>query len=1202
MKIDTRKHTRCRALIGSVAVILALLALPRHATGQPLVVSQGAFLKAAVVDTGDNFGIATAVSGDTLAVGAFLDDSNASGINGDPLDNSLTNSGAVYVFVRQGNTWLQQAYIKASNPDTDDRFGYAVALSGDTLVVGAFAEDSNATGVNGNQFDNSAVDSGAVYVFQRTGTNWAQQAYLKLSNTEGGEQFGRAVAVSGDTIVVGADQEWSSATGVNGNQSDNGAPVAGAAYVFCRTGTNWAQQAYLKASNTGPGDRFGRSVAVSGDTIAVGAIFEDSKATGVNGNQLDNSMTNSGAVYIFVRSGTNWRQQAYLKASNTDSLTAAGTVIGDEFGTSLGLAGDTLVVGARNEASNATGVNGDQTNNSASTAGAAYVFARSGTNWTQQAYLKPSNTRFNSYFGWNVAAVSQEQILIGAPFEWSNATGVDGDQFNIDSHFAGAAYLFTRDGTNWSQAAYLKASNTDASDQFGVVAGSGDLLVIGAPLEDSNATGVNGDQTNNNASGSGAAYTFSLAASGPPWIVQPPVGGTRSAGNSVTLTCTALGTPPFSYEWQKDGFALADSGSIAGARTVALTLGRVLGSDSGLYRVVISNVFGSVTSNPAMLTVLDPVIASHPSPQALRAGEVLSLRVTAVGTAPLAYRWFFNGTPLAGETAATLLIPSVQLTNAGSYDVVVSNALGSVRSWPASVLVNATPADSFDPRMSWIVPGPARTPADVKALAVQPDEGFLVGGQFNDINGVTRFDLARFQPEGALDTTFQPLTSGAANRVGVYPDGRILAYNEVSAPFFFRYLPGGAADPSFTIPLGTGPAPALAAVVQRDGSVIFTQEDGPGFGSIRRLFPDGSPDDNYNVFVSPIPQFLAIQRDGKILVAGFIDTIAGEARAGIARLNPDGSLDTAFDPHADWGGTPGWIESMAVQGDGKIIVTGGFGEIGGSLNDGIARLNPDGTSDAGFTASLPAAPGGWANSIAIQADGKIIIGGAFDALGGSTAKLGRLNPDGSLDTSFTPAPDGEVMALALDASGRLLVGGNFARVASQPRAGMARLLNTGPATESLSYEGTTITWLRGGTSPEVWATTFEIRTNNAGWAPLGDGIPIAGGWRLTGVSAPVGSQIRARGFLASGYGNASRGMVESTLTVSLQILAGSLGRQPFGFTLAGPATHSVVIEGSTDLQSWIPISTNLVPANGLLPFSDPESMANPQRFYRARRE
>ncbi len=399
------------------------------------------------------------------------------------------------------STIAQQAYLKASNTGAGDAFGWSVAVSGDTVVVGAVVEDSNATGVNGNQANNSAGDSGAAYVFVRSGTNWAQQAYLKASNTDADDQFGFSVAVSGDTLVVGAWTEASNASGVNGDQNDNSAYGAGAAYVFVRNGTNWSQQAYLKASNTEAGDNFGISVSVAGDTVVVGAWAEDSNATGVNGDQGDNSAQNSGAAYVFVRIGTNWSEQAYLKASNTDPT--------DGFGRSVAVSGDTVVVGAPYEDSNSIGVNGSGSDPSTFyDSGAAYVFVRNGTNWSQQAYLKASNTGAGDYFGGSVAA-SGDTVAVGATFEASNGTGVNGDQNNDNAPESGAVYVFVRSGTNWSQHVYLKASNTQTGDDFGRVAVSGDTVVVGAFGEDSNATGVNGsgsDPANN--FNSGAAYVF----------------------------------------------------------------------------------------------------------------------------------------------------------------------------------------------------------------------------------------------------------------------------------------------------------------------------------------------------------------------------------------------------------------------------------------------------------------------------------------------------------------------------------------------------------------------------------------------------------------------------------------------------------------------------------------------------------------------
>ena len=484
--------------------------LERAVNAAPAVpsLSHHAYLKASNTGASDNFGYSVAMSGDTIVVGTPYEASSATGVNGNQADNSAGNSGAAYVFTRSAGTWSQQAYLKASNTGAGDLFGSSVAVSGDTIVVGAYAEDSAATGVNGNATDNSAGDAGAAYVFTRTAGVWSQHAYVKASNTGAGDQFGSSVAISGDTIVVGAQLEDSAATGVNGDQADNSATFAGAAYVFTRSAGTWSQQAYVKASNTDTNDRFGFAVAVSGDTIVVGARFEYSSATGVNGNQADNSATAAGAAYVFTRSAGVWSQQAYVKASNT------GT--NDEFGYSVAISGDTIVVSAFSEDSSATGVNGDESNNSAFGAGAAYVFTRSAGTWSQQAYLKALNTEADDQFGSSVA-INGDTIVVGGLLEDSSSNGVNGSVTGNTATDAGAAYVFTRSAGVWSQQAYLKASNTGAEDFFGSsVAISGDTIVVGARLEDSAATGVNGDATDNSAGAAGAAYVY-----GPPCARAP---------------------------------------------------------------------------------------------------------------------------------------------------------------------------------------------------------------------------------------------------------------------------------------------------------------------------------------------------------------------------------------------------------------------------------------------------------------------------------------------------------------------------------------------------------------------------------------------------------------------------------------------------------------------------------------------------------
>jgi len=246
-------------------------------------------------------------------------------------------------------------------------------VSGDTVVVSAYNEDSNATGVNGNQADNRATSAGAAYVFVRSGTTWSQQAYLKASQVSAQDYFGWRVALSNDTVVVGAYAEDGSTSGVQNSATptvDDNASSSGSAYVFARSGTTWSQQAYLKASNTGAEDRFGIGIALSGDgaTLAVGAALEDGAATGINGNQASNAASDSGAAYKYVRSGTTWTQAAYLKASNTAVNDAFG------FGVALTQDGSMLVVGAPSESGAAPGIGGDQTSDGALRSGAAYIF------------------------------------------------------------------------------------------------------------------------------------------------------------------------------------------------------------------------------------------------------------------------------------------------------------------------------------------------------------------------------------------------------------------------------------------------------------------------------------------------------------------------------------------------------------------------------------------------------------------------------------------------------------------------------------------------------------------------------------------------------------------------------------------------------------------------------------------------------------
>ena len=466
-----------------------------------------AYLKASNATRDDQFGFTVALSGDgnTMAVSSTAEDSAAKGINGNQADHSALNAGAVYVFIRNGGAWVQQAYVKASNAKKSYLFGSALALSndGNTLAVGAVGEASSATGIDGDQTDSSMPGAGAVYVFARKGSTWSQQAYVKASNTgekTDGDQFGYSLALSGDgnTLATGAISERSAATGINGNQADKSADGAGAVYVFTRSGSAWSQQAYVKPWNTtARGNLFGYSVGLSGngDTMAVGAYDEE---------------RGKGAAYIFTRTGSTWSQQIRLMASNAED--------GDSLGCSIAISddGNTMVAGAFDEDSLLRGIQPptEGSNDSASdvSTGAAYVFVRTGSAWTQQAFIKATNTRLNDQFAWALSLSRDGNTLaVGSHLEDSGASGLNGDQEDASAEDSGAVYIYIRSGATWTPSAYVKASNPRASAEFGIsvaLNADGKELAVGAFKDSGGGAGINPAKTAKPAEESGAAYVF----------------------------------------------------------------------------------------------------------------------------------------------------------------------------------------------------------------------------------------------------------------------------------------------------------------------------------------------------------------------------------------------------------------------------------------------------------------------------------------------------------------------------------------------------------------------------------------------------------------------------------------------------------------------------------------------------------------------
>ncbi len=353
---------------------------------------------------GDQFGGSVAISGTTVIVGA---NANAS--------NSARN-GAAYVYVLNGGTWTLQQKLTPNDGEPDDAFGSCVAISGDTAVVGAFGDTVS-----------TQVNRGSVYVFVRSGSTWSFQQKLTADDGAANDIFGRSAAIAGDTIVVGA----ASADGTSTIDQ-------GAAYVFTRSGTSWSQQAKLTAVDGGALDFFGDSVAIAGDTVVVGAT-ED--ATGAN--------TQQGSAYVFTRSGTTWSQQAKLTASD-------GTAF-DYFGFSVAVDGDTAAIGTLQD----VGANFQQ--------GSAYIFVRSGTTWSQQQKLTAADGAAGDSFG-NSVFVLGDSLMVGAAGDTNGANARQG-----------SAYIYTRSGTAWTQGQKLLASDGDPEDSFGAgVAFTQNHAVVGS--------------------------------------------------------------------------------------------------------------------------------------------------------------------------------------------------------------------------------------------------------------------------------------------------------------------------------------------------------------------------------------------------------------------------------------------------------------------------------------------------------------------------------------------------------------------------------------------------------------------------------------------------------------------------------------------------------------------------------------------------
>lgn len=585
-------------------------------------------------------------------------------------------------------------------------------------------------------------------------------------------------------------------------------------------------------------------------------------------------------------------------------------------------------------------------------------------------------------------------------------------------------------------------------------------------------------------------------------------------------------------------------------------------------KILIGGIFTSLQPNGAAAATVRTYLARletngtvdggfNPNPNS----EVTALALQPDGK--IIVGGMFTGLQPAGATTAT-----------GRNNLARVNADGSLDT-------------GFDPNHG-AVSGP------IYALVVQPNGSILIGGAFGAIGGIPRNNLARIDTNGGVDFGFDPSPNNQVNAIALTPTGHILVggfFTNISFTVRNRAArldSTGAIDTTFDPNANDG---VHSIVLLDDGSILlgglFTTLQPSGAVVIGGSFSNvgGAPvnnlafinDDGTATALRPNPNgtvnAMLVQSDGKMIIGGAFTSIAGTTRNRLARLNSDGSLDTGFNPNANE-----TVYTLAQQSDGKILVGGAFTTVGGGAAAGVARLNTDGSLDTSFAAAngavvrvLAAQPDGRVlivsdgsgvrsilrrvnsdgsphssftplnggseeiKTIVLQADWKILVGGGFTSIGGAARnRIARLNSDGGVDSSFDPNADGAVNAIAIQPDGKTLLGGAFNLVGGLPRVRVARLANTSPAQQAIAVtlNGSTVMWVRGGSSPEIATATFEKSTDGRNWTTLGQGVRASGGigfgWTINNVNlgaANTNVLVRARGIVPTTNGGSS-GLLE----------------------------------------------------------------------------
>lgn len=438
----------------------------------------------------------------------------------------------------------------------------------------------------------------------------------------------------------------------------------------------------------------------------------------------------------------------------------------------------------------------------------------------------------------------------------------------------------------------------------------------------------------------------------------------------------------------------------------------------------------------------------------------------------------------------------------------------------------------------------------IYATALQMDGKIVIGGLFSTVGGQARNNLARVDGDGALDASFDSGADSYVRCLAVQSDGKVLLGGDFATVAGVPRSGLARLNADGTLDTGFNPSPngaVMCIAVQSDGRILiggfFTNVSGAARPYLARLVSSGANDTSFNPGTSAngSVQHINLQTDGKVIIGGGFTTFAGVARTGIARLTTTGALDAGFLPPS-LGGTSAAVACTVAQTDGKVMIGGNFATADGVAHAGLARLNADGSLDSGMSLNLGTnggTPAAW--SMALQADGKLIVAGTFETVGG-VARMGlaRLDAAGAVDPGFfhsdiAPASEVGLRAAVLLADGKVLIGGPHL-VGSSPSY-LSRLHND-PATQNLTAPTSSqVQWLRGGSTPETQQVSFDLSTNGGStWPSLGNGVRIAGGWQITGVSIPGGALLRGRARVSGGTCNGSSGQISSATSASIPVV------------------------------------------------------------------